>query len=438
MTAITTGRPIAALIAALTLAACAEREVVLSGQREPIRPEDAPAATETGPRLFAAPPQTARADCPMIGCGPEHDAGHAALSAAPRLAWRTAFGAANDRRRVITAAPVISGGRVFVQDALTGVSALSTGGALLWRTELTPAADAPGQASGGGLAVDGGTLFATTGYGELHALDPATGARRWTQDVLAAVTGAPTPRGGLVYVAARDAVGWAVDARTGRVEWQLSGLPDPSGRTHAPAPLVTGDLVVFPHRSEQLVGAFRLGGTQRWSAQLAGGRVGSASSGLTDIAGAPVLSGGTIYAGNATGRIGAFTAAGGERIWTAREGAAGPLAVAGDSVFAVADDSAAVRLDRATGATIWRTELPGLTPARRADRRRGEVAHFGPVLAGGRLWIAGSDGVLRGLDPAGGAVVSQLPIPSGAASHPAAAGGTLYVVGRDGHLNAYR
>ncbi|MGR3540707.1 MAG: outer membrane protein assembly factor BamB family protein [Hasllibacter sp.] len=437
MTATSTGRA-ALLLAALTLSACAERDVILTGQREPIRPQDAPAATQLGPRAFAAPAQTARADCPMIGCGPEHDAGHAALRPAPQLVWRTAFGAANDRRRVITAAPVIAGGRVFVQDALTGVSALSTSGALLWRTELTPPADAPGQASGGGLAIEGGTLFATTGYGELHALDTATGGRRWTQDLRAAATGAPTPRGGIVYVAARDAVGWAVDAATGRVEWRLSGLADASGRTHAPAPMVSSDLVVFPHLSEQLVGAFRLGGTQRWTAQLAGARIGSAGAVLTDIAGAPVLSGGTIYAGNVTGRIGAFTLSGGERVWTAREGAAGPLAVAGDSVFAVTDDSAAIRLDRATGATIWRTELPGLIPARRADRRRGEVAHFGPVLAGGRLWIAGSDGVLRGLDPAGGSVIAQIAIPSGAASQPAVAGGTLYVVGRDGHLNAYR
>jgi outer membrane protein assembly factor BamB len=65
-------------------------------------------------------------------------------------------------------------------------------------------------------------------------------------------------------------------------------------------------------------------------------------------------------------------------------------------------------------------------------------AHHGPVLAGGRLWVASSDGALRGFDPASGALVARAEIPGGGASRPIAFGDALYVVGRGGDLHAFR
>ena len=60
------------------------------------------------------------------------------------------------------------------------------------------------------------------------------------------------------------------------------------------------------------------------------------------------------------------------------------------------------------------------------------------MLAGGRLIVTSSDGIIRLFDPASGGVVGQVEIPGGAASAPVVAGGTLYVAGRDGKLYAYR
>lgn len=74
----------------------------------------------------------------------------------------------------------------------------------------------------------------------------------------------------------------------------------------------------------------------------------------------------------------------------------------------------------------------------RVRRQSGIHAHYGPVLAGGRLFVASSDGVLRVFDPASGTLTGKAEIPGGAASAPAVAGQTLYVVGRDGQLHAYR
>ncbi|MGB5868915.1 MAG: PQQ-binding-like beta-propeller repeat protein, partial [Albidovulum sp.] len=82
-------------------------------------------------------------------------------------------------------------------------------------------------------------------------------------------------------------------------------------------------------------------------------------------------------------------------------------------------------------------DLPFFTKAK-DKRRRAIYAHYGPILAGGRLIIASTDGLIRAFDPASGALVGQVELKGGAASAPVVAGGTLYVVSKSGQLLAFR
>ena len=54
--------------------------------------------------------------------------------------------------------------------------------------------------------------------------------------------------------------------------------------------------------------------------------------------------------------------------------------------------------------------------ARTAKKRKAIVPLFGPVLAGGRLAVAGGDGELRFFDPVDGTLVGGVDVPGGAAS----------------------
>ena len=158
---------------------------------------------------------------------------------------------------------------------------------------------------------------------------------------------------------------------------------------------------------------------------------------VRDVTGDPVIAGGRVYSGTSSGRISAVELSTGLNDWTADEGANSPVVVAGGSVFAVNDQAQLVRLDAATGGVVWRQPLPYYT-TQRVRRQDAVHAHYGPVLAGGRLHIASSDGMLRSFDPASGALVGQVAIPGGAASAPVVAGQTLYVVARNGQLHAFR
>ena len=435
-------RSIAALLtgAVLALAGCGSDEVFLPGERTAVRDggigviAEATAPSTVPPLVLPAPRRLA--DWPMrVGNG-ANDPDHATLSPAPAPFWSVDIGAGDSRKQRITADPVSDGVRLYTLDARSGLRATALNGTAAWSRSLVPGYERAGDASGGGLAVVDGTVYAATGFGELHALDAATGAERWVQRFDAPVT-TPKVAGGLVYVASRDNRGWAIDAATGRVLWDIPASPGVSAIATAPAPALTDRAVFFPFASGEIVAALRQSGLQLWGSSVSGRRRGVAYSDVGDITGDPVVQDGRIYAGTTAGRIVAFSAAAGTRDWTADEGAVSPPAVAGGSLFVVSDRAQLLRLDAETGDVLWRTDLPFYRNAR-LKRRQGIYAHYGPVLAGGRLWVASSDGVLRGFDPQGGALVASAPIPGGAASRPIAFGDALYVVGRKGTLHAFR
>ena len=435
--ALSRGVLIAATLAGL--AACSERELILPGERLDLRAplDGTPVPAPEGSRPIALPPQSDLSRWTHTNATPEHRLGQAALGPVRGVVWSAPIGVGDTRRHRITAAPVVADGRVFTLDALAGVMAHDLSGRALWRTDLTPPRERPTDASGGGLAYEGGTLYVTTAFGRLAALDAATGARRWVQRLGAAATGTPTVRDGLVYAVSRDGIGWALDARTGRIAWQIAGLPDAAGVVGPAGPAVSERLAVFPFGSGEVLAAYREGGTAAWRASVTGDRVGRAYAGFDDITGDPVFADGRVYVGNATGRLVALDALTGERIWTAREGALGPPWPAGDSVFAVTDAAQLVRLDASDGAVVWAADLPGFERLR-PSRRKAVFEHYGPVLAGGRLLVASSDGLLRSFDPVNGNLVGAVAIPGGATTPPVVVGRTAYLVARDGRLVALR
>lgn len=448
---VTRNKALTGLMALGLLAAC-EKETILPGERFPVRApleDSVPTKADPNPAApsdqaanraapISLPAQTANADWPQRSGNVRHLPPHGALGAAPRLVWAANIGGGDSRKNRISAAPVIAGGRIFTLDAHSTISATSTQGAPLWSTDLTPDYDHNSDVSGGGLAAAGGKVYATTGYGELIALDAASGGVVWRQRLDAPAIAAPAVDGNIVYTVGRDGAAWAIDATDGKVLWTLPGAPSGAGMLGAAAPAVTDTTVIFPFSSGDVMAALKKGGTQLWSSPVAGRRNGRAYAAvLSDVTGDPVVSGGTIYMGTAAGRTVAVSAASGEKLWTADDGALNAPLPVGGSVFVVDDQAQLVRLDAATGQRIWAVDLPYFQ-AEKIKKRKAIYAHFGPVLAGGRIVVASSDGALRLFNPVDGTLVGTAEIPGGAATPVALAGGVLYVVSQNGQLLAFR
>ena len=435
-----------ALVGAATfLVACTEPDVILPGAREDIRSvlqegddlSTTAAFAGNTSRAAGLPAARVNADWTQATGTAATRISHPALGGTLTLAWAANIGTGDSRKYRITADPVVSGGRVFTLDAQSVVTATSTSGGTLWQADLRPPRDQAGDATGGGIAVSGNTVYIAIGYGVLAALDAATGAVRWTQQLDASASGSPTVSGDLVYVTAGDNTGWAVNRNDGTVAWQIGASDDTNNILGAPAPALTDDLAIFAFGSGEVQAVFRQGGLSRWDASVLGKRPGRALSNVSDVTAAPVVFGDRVYLGNQSGRIVALDVNSGARLWSAREGATGPVWPVGDSVFAVSDLNELLRLDAADGAKIWGAELPNFTQ-RKPKKQSRIVTHNGPIVAGGRVILASGDGALRSYDPANGALVGSVEIPGGATTAPVVAGQTLYVVSSKGQLLAYR
>ncbi|WP_372887706.1 PQQ-binding-like beta-propeller repeat protein [Shimia sp.] len=433
----TTRNWILTLTGVALLAACGNDDVILQGQREDLRGGESLAAFENQTRAIRLPGTSRNSSWTHRPGSPGYRTANAALAASPTLAWSSKIGAGNSRRQRITADPVVAENRVFTMDAAGTLSATSTAGAAIWSRNLTPPRDNPKDASGGGLAYHGGKLFVTTGFGRLEAVDPATGATLWEQRLGAIGSGSPVVYGNLVYLVSGDERGWAIDTETGKVAWQVNSVPSVANVQSPAAPAVNDRLVIFPFGSGEVQTTFRRGGLRLWEAGVAGERLGRAVNKVGDISGDPVISGTSVYVANHSGRLVALDLETGDRKWTAQEGALSPVWPVGGSVFLVSDRNQLVRLDAGDGAPVWAVDLPYFVKDK-PKKQSSVYAHYGPILAGDRLVVASSDGLLRSFDPASGALLYSAEIPGGASSNPVVAGGVLYVVGGDGQLHAFR
>jgi len=420
---------------------CSNSDPRLQGERELL---DGTVFVETDARFLAEDLPDLRLPSPQPvpawthqGGNAQHIAAHAELPSELTLSWSRRIGAGDGKRHQISAAPVAQGGQVYTLDSQSMVTAIDETGTILWQSELGKSSDALKDASGGGLAVAGTQLFVTTGFGTVVALDTASGAELWTQDLASYGGASPTVYDDLLYIAARDGAAWAIDTSNGRIKWQVAGPTVAASHTGGPGPAVSDKYAVFPFGTGDVLASFRKGGLRSWSSGLSGARLGLASTQVRDLTGQPVIEGSSVYLASSAGRMAAVDLNTGLRIWTAKQGSQGHILVAGGAVFAVSDAGNLIRLSKDDGALIWSTPLPKFT--KKSVKSRAKIhAHYGPILAGGRLILASSDGLIRQFNPADGTLITTVDLPSGAASAPIVVNGTLYVLSTKGDLLAFR
>ena len=129
----------------------------------------------------------------------------------------------------LSAVPLVADGKVYTLDAGGTVSAFSaSGGGKVWGTSVTPKNEKRAEGFGGGLALDSGRLYVTTGYGTVVGIDPAKGTVLWTQKVGEPVRSSPTAAGGKVYFVSTDSVLHCLDGNDGQELWTARGVPEPA------------------------------------------------------------------------------------------------------------------------------------------------------------------------------------------------------------------
>ncbi|WP_349359560.1 PQQ-binding-like beta-propeller repeat protein [Stappia sp.] len=427
--------------AALALSGCAavsglnpfNREEILPGEREALFDNVDPAseATARSARIGSASAVAWRQGAGNAANNP----GNVSANVTGARAWRASAGGSGGGMFSgsvrIAARPVSADGRIFVYNQNGDVTALSTNGGRLWRRSLRPEGERD-VASGGGVAVDGGRVFAATGYGQLVALDAASGSVLWTKDIDAPARQAPAAADGTVFAVTQTGDIYAMAQGDGEQKWSYTGIAESSGLLAFANPAVAGGTVIVPFTSGEVMALDVKSGEPKWIEGVTRSYRTRAVSGFSDVSASPVISDGVVYASGVSGRVVASRLSTGERLWSQDVGSLHTPVVSGDALFLIDIEDRMIALDRKTGEPLWRAVLPNVE-----GRRKSRINWAGPVLANGVLVAVSSDGRLVRVDAASGRILGTANTSEDIFVTPILAGGRMVTITSKGDVVAF-
>jgi outer membrane protein assembly factor BamB len=390
------------------------------------------------------------ADWAQPGGSASKSMGHLALGSSLGRAWMAKIGAGTESRARLVSAPVVAGGRVYTIDTQAIVRAFDAktgaevwahpvgdpkerrGGVSLWTGESK---GAHGILFGGGVSFDNGRIYATSGLGDVEAIDASTGTSVWRVRPAGPLRGAPTIANDNVYVTTQDNQLFALNPADGKVRWNQAATFETAGVLGAASPAAAQGTVVAGFSSGEL-NAYRYeNGRIVWQDALTRTSISTAVATISDIDALPVIDQGRVYALGKGGRMVALELNTGQRIWEINAAGLNTPWVAGEWVFAVTDEGQLMAIARATGKLKWLTQLPRY---RNVEDKKGEIRWIGPVLAGDRLILANSRGQIVNVNPLDGAVQTTVDTDMPISLPLVVAGRTLYVLHDEGRLTAWR
>jgi len=238
------------------------------------------------------------------------------------------------------------------------------------------------------LSADHETIYASSLYGRVYAIDAKSGAQRWVTQIPGGAdrtsTFDPTISAGVVYVGTwhetHPLTGGlaALDATTGQILWIHDFTPrspelDSYCRSH---PVVTGSLVIASAADGRIYGLDRETGDTRWVAPAIEGYIYNDWRWL-ERAGSTVIS--TSMSGTVTG-IDAATGAVEWSTFISKASLLGDIATDGDIV--VISLGEVVTLDAKSGSILWRT----------GEGKQGGGYWSQPAIDGPRVYASRKDG----------------------------------------------
>jgi outer membrane protein assembly factor BamB len=288
---------------------------------------------------------------------------------------------------------------------------------------------------GGGATYRDGVVYATSGSGDVVALDAATGAQKWRVKPAGPLRGSPTVEFNSLYAMTQDNQIVALDVSDGHTVWQDAAASGEQGVFGVAAPAAGQSTVIAGYSTGELVAYRYENGRVLWSDALARTSISTSVSTLTDVDADPIIDNGRVYALGQGGRMAANELVTGQRIWELSLAGISTPVVAGEWVFTLTSDARLLAIARATGKVRWLTQLQGY---RKEKKKEDPIFWTGPVLANNKLWIANSKGGVYSVDLTSGQPTLFTQLKSGISQPPIVADQTLYILTDDGQVIAYR
>lgn len=306
----------------------------------------------------------------------------------------------------IESAPIVSGERVFVADAMGKIYAISRqDGKELWRKDyqtgflaspvvsgdqlvigdydgnIYALATADGQERwkqttdgeiSGSAAIHGDNVLFACQDGKLYCFEFDTGKPVWTYSADDQIQCSPTIAGDRTFLGGCDAKLHVVDLKTGKADGEGLPLGGPTGST----PAVRGDLAVLPTHDGSVFGFDWKNKKQLWRYED--------PVQAQEYRSSAAIAGDVAVVSSQRKQVDALDLRTGKKIWrfTLKRFADASPVIAGNDVWVPSTDGRLVRLSLTDGALKWSYEIRGSFIG-------------GVAVTDGQLFVADDEGVVR-------------------------------------------
>ncbi|MGC1547966.1 MAG: outer membrane protein assembly factor BamB, partial [Rhodanobacter sp.] len=277
-------------------------------------------------------------------------------------------------------------------------------------------------------AVSGDLLTVGTLDGHVYGVSAKDGSPRWEASLPSEVIDAPTIVGNWVVVRTQDGRLYGLDSGTGERRWvnDQGNVPTLSLRGNGRVLVANG--VAFYGSDDGKLIALRLdNGEKLWEQKLASGEGRTDIDRLNDADSTVLLDGDTLYAAAYHGNLTAVDGPSARPLWSRPFSTFTSLAISGNAVYGVNDESQVWSFDKSGGADMWKSD---------ALRYRWLTA---PAVQGNYVVVGDFEGYVHWLQTSDGALAGRQRLSKKAIrGQPLVVGDVVYVEDVKGHIGAYR
>ncbi len=332
--------------------------------------------------------------------------------------WSRSIGQGSNDDRV-KLVPYVLNDKVFVADRDGDVQALSAvNGKTLWETE-TDLSISGGPGAGEGLVLVG------TSDGEILALDEETGKERWRARVSSEVLSVPKAAQEVVVVTTIDGKLFAFSTTNGKLLWIYDRTVPVLSLHGSGSPVISGSTVVAGFASGKLA-AFELAtGNPLWESTISIPSGRSELERMVDIDGDPVVMDGIVYVATFQGDLAAVIEVDGEVMWRKSLSSYAGLGADWRQLYITDAEDNVWAIDPRNGGSLWKQ-----------DKMKGKKL-TAPVILDSYVIVGDGEGNLYWLSPEDGQVLGSMEVLDDPISTPPmVVDGVAYVLSDDGDLVA--
>ena len=329
----------------------------------------------------------------------------------------------------LQAQPIIASGNLYFLDQDGFLNAYQIARSqLLWRVDIAPSGRSDiGESFGGGLAFAQNRLFIATAFGSALSVDSRNGRILWRKENRVPYRSAPSVINGRVYFLSFNNHVHVLDMTNGNLIWQHQSTAEPDSILMATAIAGSSKQVVLPYNSGEVFSFNSDDYALIWTDNF----VPTAQSLFPSSAGfvaPPVMDDAFVYLTSNASQMVAVRLDDGQRLWTQNVNGVQMPWLSGKQIYILANDGFVLCLNKANGLVIWRKRLP---------KTEGEIAWFGPVLAGGALFLSSSQGSILALSPKNGRLISHQKYAPSFQSAPMIVDEVLYLISSDNKIMGF-